>query len=71
MEFNGSFEELVALINAAGISGHWNNEGAFHEFLGDAGAILNWWPANSRITIGGNPESRLPLEALFEGSGET
>lgn len=65
MEFKGSFEELAALVAEAGIRGHWNHEGVFHEFLGDAGAILNWWPESSKLTIGGTPSSRPPLEALF------
>jgi len=67
MEFEGSREELAARIEAAGISGHWNDEGAFHEFVADDGASLNWWPETSVVTIVGKPGSRLRLESLFEG----
>ncbi len=67
MEFKGSLEQLTARIESAGIAGHWNDEGAFHEFVGDDGALLNWWPETSAVTIEGKPESRRALKALFGG----
>lgn len=69
MEFKGSLDQLAARIEAAGITGHWNDEGAFHEFVADDGALLNWWPETSTITIEGRPESRPGLEALFGDDG--
>lgn len=65
MEFKGSLEELAALIEAAGVAGHWNDEGVFHEFVADDGALLNWWPATSVVSIEGKPESRGRLEAVL------
>ena len=71
MEFKGSREQLAARIEAAGITGHWNDEGTFHEFVADNGAVLNWWPQTSAVTIAGKPESRPVLEALFGGDSAT
>ncbi|MGE4607522.1 MAG: hypothetical protein AAEJ52_12345 [Myxococcota bacterium] len=71
MEFKGSREQLAARIEAAGITGHWNDEGAFHEFVANDGAVLNWWPGTSAVTIAGKPESRPVLEALFGGDNAT
>ena len=58
MEFKGSLEELAALIDAAGVAGHWNDEGVFHEFVADDGALLNWWPTTSVVSIEGNAVAR-------------
>jgi len=71
MEFKGSREQLAARIEAAGITGHWNDEGAFHEFVANNGAVLNWWPATSAVTITGKPVGRPPLEALFGDESAT
>ena len=71
MEFKGSQEQLAARILAAGITGHWNDEGVFHEFVADDGAVLNWWPKTSTVTIEGKPDSRPALEALFSGDSAT
>ena len=71
MEFKGSQEQLAAQIEAAGITGHWNDEGTFHEFVADNGAVLNWWPETSAISILGKPASRPALEALFGGDNAT
>lgn len=71
MEFKGSLEQLIARVETAGIDGHWNDEGVFHEFVGDNGVILNWWPETSALTIEGKPESRPALEALFDGEAGT
>lgn len=71
MEFTGSLEELAARVEAAGITGHWNDEGVFHEFVGDDGAVLNWWPETSAVTVEGKPEARIGLVALFEDSDST
>ena len=71
MEFKGSREQLAARIEAAGITGHWNDEGVFHEFVANNGAVLNWWPGTSAVTITGKPVSRPALEALFGDDSDT
>ena len=71
MEFKGSLEQLMAKVEAAGITGHWNYEDVFQEFVADDGAVLNWWPETSVVTIEGKPESRPKLKALFGGGSAT
>jgi hypothetical protein len=71
MEFQGSIQELQAMVEEMGISGHWNDEGVFHMFRADDGAVLNWWPKTHVLSFQGRPDKRQHLLELFETKLET
>ena len=64
--FEGTLEELKAVVAASGISGHWLDEGAFHEFHSDEGPALNFWPDKKILMLQGSPAAKRRFEELFD-----
>lgn len=66
MQFNGSFEELRALVTLLRQPGHWEHKGAFEMFVLDdeeTNIRLNWWPGSGELRLVGDPAQREGLEA--------
>jgi len=63
--FNGTLEELQALVADLGCVGHWVHEGAFEMLVIEDGVSnlrLNWWPGNGIVMLVGDPAQRRELE---------
>jgi len=70
LRYNGSLEELKALIASAGVYGTWQDESSDKvSFRSDDGAVLNWWPRRSTVNVQGKPEAQAVLTSLFSGGG--
>lgn len=67
-DFNGSFEELEATVDALGCAGSWGDVANAKQFKTTDGGILNWFPATGRINFQGATAARGKLEALFNGA---
>ena len=63
MPFQGSLEELKALITLLQLQGHWIDEGALQTFSTDSGEHINFWPATGELQVKGHPEASHNLEA--------
>ncbi len=65
MTFNGTLEELQALVADLGCVGHWVHEGAFEMLViedGESNLRLNWWPGTGALLLVGDPAQRRELE---------
>jgi hypothetical protein len=65
MTFNGSLDELVALVQQLALPCHWEHKGAFELCVFDDGASnlkLNWWPQSGELRLVGDPELRVEVE---------
>ena len=61
MDFQGSLEELQALVAQLGVPCHWQHKGAYELALFDDGISnlkLNWWPLTGELRLVGDPEVR-------------
>jgi hypothetical protein len=63
MPFQGSLEELKALITLLHLQGHWSDEGPLQTFSTDSGEHINFWPATGELQVKGHPEASHNLEA--------
>lgn len=66
MTFNGSLEELAAVVGQLGVPCHWEHKGSFELCVFDDGVSnlkLNWWPDSGELRLVGDPEQRGDLEA--------
>ena len=63
MTFNGSLEDLKALISLLHLQGHWVDEGPLQTFSTESGEHLNFWPANGELQVKGHPAASHDLEA--------
>ena len=55
MTFNGSLEDLKALISLLHLQGHWVDEGPLQTFSTESGEHVNFWPANGELQVKGHP----------------
>jgi hypothetical protein len=63
--FQGTLEELQALVESLGCVGHWVHEGAFEMLViedGESNLRLNWWPGSGTLMLVGDPAQRKGLE---------
>jgi hypothetical protein len=63
MPFQGSLQDLKALITLLRLQGHWIDEGALQTFSTDSGEHINFWPATGELQVKGHPEASHNLEA--------
>ena len=63
MPFQGSLQDLKALITLLRLQGHWIDEGALQTFSTDNGEHINFWPATGELQVKGHPEASHNLEA--------
>jgi hypothetical protein len=63
MPFQGSLEELKALITLLHLQGHWVDEGPLQTFSTDNGEHINFWPASGELQVKGHPAASHDLEA--------
>lgn len=69
MRFNGSLEELQALVAQLGQPGHWVHHGAFEMYVLDdeeTNIRLNWWPRTGDLRLVGDPAQRVDLENALQ-----
>mgnify|MGYP006291003803 CR=1 FL=1 len=62
MQFNGSLEDLKAVVAQLQLPGHWIDEGTLHIFSSDSGEHINVWPASGTIEVVGHPQAISELE---------
>ena len=68
-KFEGTLDELKALLEQAGFSGRWSDDGrGKHSFRSSENGVLNWWPNTGSLNFQGKAESKTKLEAQFEDS---
>jgi len=64
--FEGTAEELIAKIAAAGVAGEWAVDGqGKHCFRSKRGGILNFWPSKGTLQFQGKADAKAELEAIF------
>jgi hypothetical protein len=66
MPFQGSLEELKALITLLQLKGHWSDEGPLQTFSTDNGEHINFWPATGELQVKGHPQASRDLAARLE-----
>jgi len=66
MPFQGSLEDLKALITLLHIQGHWSDEGPLQTFSTDSGEHINFWPATGEHQVKGHPQASHELAARLE-----
>ena len=66
MPFQGSLEELKALITLLQLKGHWSDEGPLQTFITDNGEHINFWPATGELQVKGHPQASRDLAARLE-----
>jgi predicted nucleotide-binding protein len=72
-KFDGTIEELQALVKTAGLKGKWEDDGqGKHSFRSSDGGVLNWWPSKRTVQLQGQDKAKLKLEkAIAGGNAET
>ena len=63
MSFQGSLEDLKALVSRLHLQGHWSDEGPLQSFSTDSGEHINVWPASGQLQVKGHPQASHDLEA--------
>ena len=63
MTFNGSLEDLKALISLLHLQGHWVDEGPLQTFSTESGEPGTCWPAAGELQVKGHPAASHDLEA--------
>ena len=69
MNFNGSLEDLQALVGQLAIPCHWDHKGSFELCVFDddrSNLKLNWWPQSGALQLVGDPEVRIGVQAKLE-----
>jgi len=66
MSFQGSLEDLKALVSLLHLQGHWMDEGPLQSFSTDSGEHINFWPASGELQVKGHPQASRELAARLE-----
>ena len=66
MPFQGSLEDLKALISLLHLQGHWMDEGPLQSFSTDNSEHIHFWPATSQHQVKGHPQASHDLAARLE-----
>lgn len=69
MQFNGSLEQLSALVSQLAIPCRWEHRGPWELCVFDDGVSnlkLNWWPATGELRLVGDPEVRPAVQSRLE-----
>jgi predicted nucleotide-binding protein len=71
IKFKGSLEDLIALLEAAGVNGDWSNAAGRHGFRTKDGGVLNYWPSKGTIQLQGKEEAKALLTAVVSNQVAT
>jgi hypothetical protein len=66
MPFQGSPEDLKALISLFQLQGHWIDKGPLQSFRTDSGEHINFWPATGELQVKGHPQTSHNLAARLK-----
>ena len=66
MSFQGSPEDLKALVSRLHLQGPWMDEGPLQSFSTDSGEHINVWPASGDLQVKGHPQTSHNLAARLE-----
>jgi hypothetical protein len=66
MSFQGSLEDLKALVDLLHLQGHWMDEGPLQSFSTKSGEHINFWPASGELQVKGHPHASRDLAARLE-----
>ena len=66
MPYQGSLEDLKALISLLHLQGHWMDEGPPQSFRTDNGEHIHFWPAKGELQVKGHPQASHDLAARLE-----
>ncbi len=64
--FNGSLEELKAILKRLGYTGEWSEIVNGHQFRAADGAKLNWYPRTGTLQCQGRSDIKARLEAVLQ-----
>lgn len=65
-KYRGTIEELMRLIEAAGIRGEWSDDGqGKHSFRSKEAGLINWWPSTGTLNLQGPVEAKATLVAAL------
>ncbi len=70
--FDGTIEELKAVVDATGVRGTWTaHDNSHHKFTAVSGAVLNWWDTKKKtVTFQGQDGPKSALEAAVGAACE-
>jgi hypothetical protein len=66
MQFNGTLQDLQAVVCLLHLEGHWVDEGEFHCFRCSSGECINLWPAKAELHVTGHPDASRALERRLQ-----
>ena len=69
MQFQGSLEELKALVAQLDVPCHWQHKGVYELALFEDGVSnlkLNWWPQTGEVRLVGDPEVRDDIQKRLQ-----
>jgi hypothetical protein len=66
MQFNGTFQDLQAVVCLLHLEGHWVDEGDLQCFRCSSGECINVWPARAELQVSGHPEASRALERRLQ-----
>ncbi|MGB7769999.1 MAG: nucleotide-binding protein [Verrucomicrobiia bacterium] len=71
-KYEGTIEELQALLKAAGLKGKWEDDGqGKHTFRSSDGGVLNWWPSKGTVQLQGQEKAKSKLANAIAGGTAT
>ena len=71
-KYEGTIEELQALLKAAGLKGKWEDYGqGKHSFRSIDGGVLNWWPSKGTVQLQGQEKAKSKLANAIAGGTAT
>jgi hypothetical protein len=69
LTFNGSLDELMALVARLDVPCRWQHKGAYELAVFEDGVSnlkLNWWPSNGALRLVGDPEVRDDIQRRLQ-----
>ena len=63
MSFQGSIEDLKALVSRLHLQNHWMDEGPLQSFSTESGEHIHFCPASGELQVKGHPQASHDLEA--------
>jgi len=71
-KYEGTIEELQALLKTAGLKGKWEDDGqGKHTFRSGDGGVLNWWPSKGTVQLQGQEKAKSKLANAIAGGTAT
>ena len=66
MTYQGSLDDLKAIVSLLHVPGHWVDERVFHTYSCDNGDHINVWPDRAELQVKGHPASSQVLRQRLQ-----